>query len=69
MDHDNRGLTQQDIKGKVLDSLPRIPAREDRKVIIAHDRYIPNLANLHTTRRQVGANRVIIDRGHEVTVL
>src|SRR4029453_14385003 len=69
MDHDYRRLTQQDIKGKVLDSFPWIPPRKDRKIVIAHDRHVPKLANLQRAIRQVGADRIIIHRRHEITVL
>jgi hypothetical protein len=43
MNYNYNGFAQQHIKGKVFDSLPRIPSGKNRKVAVAHNGDVPHI--------------------------
>jgi hypothetical protein len=69
MNYNYKRLTQQRIKGKVLDSLPGIPPREDGKITIAHNGHVPHVPNSNLRWTSASRNNVVIDCGDEIRVL
>ena len=59
--HDQAGLAQENVEGKVLHTVERVPSRENRKAAVCHDGDFPNIPDSRVGILGVHGNQFGVD--------